>query len=85
MEWKPIEQLPPAGERFGKYWVIVEGERNHSGSTWYRQSAGVARTQNSGFYETDIANIAEDGDMDAYGYIVTHFMEINNPPFPPRR
>lgn len=82
MEWKPIAELPKPGDRLGKYWVIVDGEKYHSGTTWARQAAGLARTDNNGFYQSDISLIAKDGDMDVPGPVVTHFMAINLPPFP---
>ena len=82
MEWTPIKDLPPPGHRSSKYWVIVDGEKYHSGTTWVRQSAGLARTDNNGFYQSDIDQIAKKGDMDATMPEVTHFMAITLPPFP---
>ena len=82
MEWTPISELPKPGARFGKYWVMVEGEKYHSGTTWLRQNAGLARTENDGFYQSDIFRIAEEGDMDLLSPVVTHFMAITLPPYP---
>jgi len=80
--WIPIDQLPEPGERYGKYWVIVEGEEAHSGHFWYRSKAGIARTNNDGFLSEDIRAIEREDHMDRYSGKVTHFLPIKLPDFP---
>ena len=82
MEWMPIETMPPPGERPGRVFVVVEGSEYHSGSLWYRQRYGIARTQNDGFYPEDIRRIAEEGHMDPHTAKVTHWMPLNLPALP---
>jgi len=81
-EWTPIKDLPTPGKRFGRYWVIVHGEEYHSGGTWVRRSAGLARTYNDGFNREDVAIIAAEDHMDLGSAVVTHFLPITLPPFP---
>jgi hypothetical protein len=81
-KWEPIQELPPPGVRKGKYWVIVAGSERHSGKNWARQSAGLAKTDNDGFYLEDVCRIALDDCMDLHSAEVTHFMTINLPNFP---
>lgn len=83
-EWKPIETLPPPGDRPGRVFVLVEGEKNHCGVRWVRQHAGIAATHNEGFDEVDMAYIEERGDMDEGTGRVTHWLPINLPNFPRR-
>lgn len=80
--WRTIDTLPPPGERPGRVFVIVEGEKCHSGICWRRQEAGIAATQNDGFSETDIAYLERRGDMDRGSGNVTHWLPINLPHFP---
>jgi hypothetical protein len=81
-EWQPIETLPPAGERPGTVWALVEGSQEHSGYSWFRQHAGLARTHNEGFEDEDIRLIEKRGGMDTYTGHVTHWLPISLPPFP---
>ena len=83
-EWMPIETLPPPGERPGRTFVLVEGEKHHSGVRWLRQHAGIAATDNEGFDKVDIYYIEDRGDMDQGTGVVTHWLPINLPPFPRR-
>lgn len=83
-EWMPIDTLPPPGERPGRVFVVVEGKQTHSGSTWYRQSAGVARTQNAGIYPKDIAAIEANDHMDPGSGVVTHWLPYILPHLPQR-
>lgn len=83
-QWIPISELPPPGERLGKYWVLVEGEAFHSDRFWYRRKAGLARTDNQGFLSEDIRAIECEDWMDRCSGVVTHFLEIELPPFPGR-
>lgn len=80
--WIPISELPEPGKRHCKYWVIVEGEEFHSGFSWYRRKAGIARTNNSGFLSEDIRAIERDDHMDRYSGSITHFLPIKLPDFP---
>ena len=82
MEWTPIAELPPPGDRLGKYWIIVEGSESHSGGTWPRQAAGLAATNNDGFCIVDVKLIASRDSMDRGTPFVSHFMPIDLPPFP---
>lgn len=82
MTWIPINELPEAGKRLGRYWVLVEGEEFHSGFSWLRRRAGLARTDNNGFLEEDIRTIEEEDCMDKYSGAVTHFFPIKLPTFP---
>lgn len=83
-EWKPIDTLPPPGERPGRVFVIVEGERYHSDKRWLRQHAGIASTWNEGFDAGDIAHLEDRGDMDQGSGRVTHWLPIDLPKFPSR-
>jgi hypothetical protein len=83
-EWKPIETLPAPGERPGRVFVLIEGEKFHSGARWLRQQAGIAATWNEGFDEKDMAYLEELGDMDTGTGKVTHWLPINLPRFPRR-
>lgn len=74
MEWKHIDTLPPAGERPGRAFVVVQGFQSHSGMDWLRREAGIARTNNEGFYGEDIALIEEQGHMEKGSGVVTHWM-----------
>lgn len=82
MEWLPIDTLPPPGERPGRCFVVVEGSKYHSDAIWRRQRAGVARTQNDGFYPLDIAAIEADDHMDPGTGKVTFWMPWCLPPIP---
>ncbi len=81
-KWQPIEELPEPGKRRGRYWVLVEGEEFHSGFSWYRRRAGLARTDHFGFDNGDIRAIEKEDCMDRGSGRVTHFTEIILPPFP---
>lgn len=81
-EWMSIETLPPPDERPGRVFVLVQGERDHSGVRWLRQEAGIAGTDNDGFVRCDIAHIEKRGDMDPGSGVVTHWLRINFPIFP---
>lgn len=81
-EWQPIEVLPEPGERLSQYWVLVEGSQYHSGHTWRRRCAGLARTSNDGFYDEDVHAIEDRDCMDRGTGRVTHFLQISLPPFP---
>lgn len=81
-QWIPIDQLPEPGKRHGKYWVIVEGEEFHSGISWLRRKAGLARTDNQGFLSEDVRAIEREDHMDRYSGMVTHFLPIKLPNFP---
>jgi len=83
-EWLPVDTLPPPGYRLGNVWVIVEGWEEHSGSTWYRRRAGLARTDNDGFYQEDIRLIEDRDHMERGSGRVTHWMPIILPPYPSR-
>ncbi len=80
--WRPTVELPPPGERKGRLWVIVAGYQTHSGMRWGRRRAGLARTDNDGFDADDIGKIEDEDHMDSGTGIVTHWMEIDLPPFP---
>jgi len=82
MEWMPANTLPPPGERQGRVFVVVEGSQSHSGINWQRQKAGLARTQNDGFYPEDIAAIEADDHMDPGTGEVTYWMPWCLPPIP---
>jgi hypothetical protein len=82
MEWLSVDTLPPPGERPGRVFVIVQGEETHSGATWARARAGIARTQNDGFYPEDIERIEVEDHMDRGTGEVTHWMPWCLPPFP---
>lgn len=84
-EWKPVNTLPPPGERPGWVWVVVEGSQFHSGLNWYRQKAGLARTHNEGFEADDIRMIEKLDHMDRGTGIVTHWLPIKLPPYPNTR
>jgi hypothetical protein len=81
-EWMPINTLPPPGERPGRVFVLVEGEKDHSGNRWMRKEVGIAATWNEGFNPEDIRFIEKKGDMDRGSGAVTHWLPINLPPFP---
>jgi hypothetical protein len=81
-EWMPIETLPPPGERPGHVWVLVEGSQHHSGTTWRRRKAGLARTHNEGFEDEDIRLIERWDHMDRHTGVVTHWLPIDLPNFP---
>ena len=81
-DWKPIETLPPAGERPGRVFVVVQGHQYHSDMSWLRQRAGIARTDNDGFYREDIAAIEEQDYMEAGSGVVTHWMPWCLPALP---
>ncbi len=81
-KWIDVADLPPAGERAGRVFVVVEGSQFHSGHEWLRARAGIARTQNSGFYPEDIEAIAQQDHMDALTARVTHWMPLDLPPCP---
>lgn len=85
IDWKPIDTMPPPGERPGMVWVIVEGSQFHSDLNWYRQRAGLARTNNDGFDARDISAIEAMDLMDAGTGRVTHWLPIELPPYPKRR
>lgn len=82
MDWKPIDTLPPPGERPGMVWVIVRGHQHHSGHKWLRQMAGLARTHNGGFEDEDIRLIEQRDHMDHMSGNVTHWLPIVLPKFP---
>ena len=82
MEWKPIETLPPPGERPGQVWVLVEGSEFHSGNEWRRRMAGLARTHNEGFEHEDIRLIERRDHMEPESGRVTHWLPITLPHFP---
>lgn len=82
--WKPIDTLPPPGERPGRVFVLIEGEKHHSGVRWVRQHAGIAATSNDDFDDVDLAYIEMRGDMDKGTGRVTHWLPINLPNFPRR-
>lgn len=81
-EWLPISVLPAPGARPGRVFVLVEGEKFHSGMRWLRQEAGIAATHNEGFDPVDIAFIEKRGDMDRGSGEVTHWLPINLPKYP---
>lgn len=81
-EWMPVETLPPPGDRPGKVWVLVEGAQFHSGRSWRRRMAGIARTHNEGFESSDIALIENQDHMDTGTGTVTHWLPIALPNFP---
>jgi hypothetical protein len=83
MKWQHIDTLPEPGHRPGRVFVIVEGHESHSGSLWTRRNAGIARTQNDGFYPEDIRRIEADDHMDRGSGRVTYWMPWCLPPFPP--
>ena len=83
-EWMHIDTLPPPGQRPGRVFVVVEGEEYHSGTTWYRQREGIARTQNDGFNPNDIALIESQGSMISGTGEVTHWMPWCLPNLPQR-
>jgi len=83
-EWLPINTLPAPGLRPGRVFVLVEGERDHSGLRWLRQEAGIASTWNDGFDPADIRHIELKGDMDRGSGAVTHWLPIELPRFPER-
>jgi hypothetical protein len=83
-EWQPIDTLPKPGYRPGKVFVVVEGTEYHSGLGWYRQSAGLARTHNEGFYAEDIAKIEKEDWMEPGSGVVTHWMPYRLPRLPVR-
>lgn len=83
-DWIPIAELPPPGDRPGRVFVLVEGEKHHSGKFWLRQFAGIAATWNEGFDPIDIDHIESRGDMDAGTGLVTHWLPIMLPNFPRR-
>lgn len=74
LKWRPIDTLPPPGERPGRVFVVVRGSQFHSGVSWLRQRAGIARTQNDGFCPEDIDHIAMQDHMDPGTARVTHWM-----------
>lgn len=82
-EWKEAWTLPPPGERLGRVWVIVDGFQTHSGRRWRRRRAGLARTHNEGFEAEDVARIEVEDHMDVGSGIVTHWLDIKLPNFPP--
>lgn len=84
LEWLTIDTLPPAGERPGIVWVMVEGWQDHSGLSWFRQHAGLARTHNEGFEDEDIRLIEKRGGMDRFSGEVTHWLPITLPAYPNR-
>ena len=81
-EWRPIETLPPPGDRPGKVWVLVQGHQTHSGNRSFRRMAGLARTHNEGFDEYDIALIEDQDHMDLGSGRVTHWLPIDLPKYP---
>lgn len=81
-KWRDIDTLPPPGERPGRVFVVVEGGQCHSGHEWLRARAGIARTQNDGFYPDDIRRIEKEDMMDAGSGRVTHWMPLDLPPCP---
>ena len=81
-EWKPIDTLPPPGDRPGKVWVIVQGSQWHSDRKWLRRMAGLARTHNDGFDDGDIAAIEDQDHMDPGTGRVTHWLPITLPRYP---
>lgn len=81
-KWLPIETLPSPGDRPGKVWVLVEGSQHHSGNTWRRRMAGLARTHNEGFEDDDIRLIERQDHMDLGTGKVTHWLPIDLPRFP---
>jgi hypothetical protein len=81
-EWMPIETLPPIGERPGRVFALVQGEKHHSGVRWHRIEFGIAATWNDGIEEADVRLIEKRGDMDPHTGTVTHWLPINLPPFP---
>ncbi len=81
-EWLPAGTLPPPGKRPGRVFVVVEGEQMHSGVSWLRARAGIARTCNEGFYDTDIEAIEAQDHMDPGSGRVTHWMPLDFPPCP---
>lgn len=85
IDWNTIETLPPPGERPGMVWVIVEGSQYHSDAKWYRQRAGLARTDNDGFDHRDIRAIEDMDHMDEGTGRVTHWLPIQLPPYPKRK
>jgi hypothetical protein len=80
--WNPIDTLPPPGERPGRVFVVVEGSQWHSDVNWKRERAGIASTQNDGFYPEHIAQLERDGNMDPGTGKVTFWMPWNLPPIP---
>ncbi len=82
MTWRPIATLPEPGKRPERMFVVVEGSQDHSGVTWRREHAGIARTQNDGFYPEDIRGIEVDGSMDRNTGKVTYWMPWRLPPIP---
>lgn len=81
-EWMPIETLPPPGDRPGMVWVLVEGWEFHSGASWLRKRAGIARTHNEGFEAEDIRLIEKWDHMEPMSGSVTHWLPIDLPNYP---
>ncbi len=87
-EWRPIETRPEFDQQPTRQFILIEGERTHNGTgPWLRQWAGVAfidRTTPHGYRAQDIAQMLAEGDMDHWGWSVTHWMPAQFPAFPPR-
>jgi hypothetical protein len=83
-QWQKIETLPPPGERPGRVFVVIEGFKDHSGLSWYRQHAGLAYTYNHGITPETLRKLEKEGDMEVGTAVVTHWMPYDLPPYPER-
>ena len=78
--WRAIEDAPAWDKRPANQFVRLEGECDHSGTSWPRTgfgTAGIDRTGPCGYREADIRRIAKDCDMHPLSATVTHWRPVD--------
>ena len=86
MAWQPIGTRPGPLEAPCRQFILIDGHKWHSGARWARRFHGEAcvdGTTSHGYRETDIRRILADGDIDADGWTITHWMPACYPVWPP--
>lgn len=85
--WRPIAERPEFDAQPIQQFVIIEGERDHSGLTWYRRAIGTAWISKSGpqgYSSKCFIRLCEEGDMDPRAALVTHWAPAIFPKLPER-
>lgn len=87
--WRSVEDMPDWDYRPSVQFIVLEGEREHSGVRWRRTTWGVAHIRAPGaddemlgYRESDIVRICEDGDMELMSARVTHWLPAIVPHLP---
>ena len=66
-KWQPIEWAPIFEDRPIRQLIVVEGQKHHSGASWFRRyvaDAYISRNDPFGYRREDLDRAQRDGDMD---------------------